>query len=221
LDITIITPVFTVEGAADDTDPTNGPGLRYGPVNRQADSVTDGSSLADSVCTSAIKLKVEATGQTTRHSTSHAQASAKASATSTLVISYSLLERILRWFGIWQALNMQVAANLQATVDNGPCGGGFTVFILKGPGGLNPVPSWQGLYSVSQNASDTTKLDVKRPNDLVEVIPNGGRYTDWPDGPTVPISPGRYDLTFENSVYASADGIVSIVQECELVLYQN
>jgi hypothetical protein len=118
-------------------------------------------------------------------------------------------------------MDMQVVVRLQASVNDGPCGAGFSVFILHGPGGVNPVPSWTGLYSCSRKAGDATKLDVTRANGVVETIPNGGKLTDWVDGPnglTVAVTPGRYDVTFEVNAVATADGTVSIRQDSELVL---
>jgi hypothetical protein len=93
--------------------------------------------------------------------------------------------------------------------------------FISGPGGLSLVPSWTGLYSCSLNASDATKLDVTRANGVVETIPNGGKLTDWVDGPnglTIAVKPGGYDVTFEVNAVATADGTVSIRQDSELVV---
>ena len=216
----ILNPVYTVVGSCDDKDPATGPVQSYGPLNATVGSSADGNSLADSICLTPTKLSVNATAQTAK-STASATANAKAMARSTLVVSYSLLERLFGAIGWFKPeLAMQVVVSLNANVNDGPCGAGFTVFIGNGPNGANPVPAWQGLYSFSQKAGDPTQLEVTRPGGIVETMPNPGLIRDWPDGPTITVSEGRYDLTFEINAVATADGRVSLRQQSELALYK-
>ena len=216
----ILNPVYTVVGSCDDKDPATGPSQSYGPENRAVDSRVDGNSLADSRCLTATKLSINATAQTA-NSTASATANAKAMAKSSLLVSYSWLERLLALVGWFKPeLAMQVVVTLNADVNDGPCGAGLTVFINNGPNGANPVPSWQALYAISRKGGDPTKLEVTRPNGIVETITNPGQLNDWPDGPTITVLEGQYDLTFEINGTATADGRVSVRQESELVLYE-
>jgi hypothetical protein len=217
---TVLNPVFTVVGSCDDKDAATGPGQSYGPNNAGLGSCTDGNCLADSRCLTATKLSVEDAAQTA-NSSARATANAKAMAKSTLSVSYSWFERLLARVGLFKPqLAMQVVVTLNASVNDGPCGAGFTVFITNGPGGANPVPNWQGLYAIAQKTGDPLKLDVTRPNGLVDTIANPGQLRDWPDGPTISALEGRYDLTFEVNAVATADGRVSVRQESELVFYR-
>ena len=47
--------------------------------------------------------------------------------------------------------------------------------------------------------------------------PNPGRVSDYPDA-KVSISSGVYQLTFEANAVASADGTVSVANDCRLSL---
>jgi hypothetical protein len=216
---TIANPVYTVVGSCDDKDPATGPAQSYGPENQAADAKADGNSAADSTCLAATKLKVNAIAQTA-HSTASAVANAKAMATSSLIVSYSWFDRVFAGLGWFRPeLAMQVAVRLHLDVNDGPCGAGFTVSINNGPGGGRPVPSWQGLYAVARKPGDPTKLDVTRPNGIVETIPNPGVLNDWPDGPTITVFDGQYDLTFEINAVASADGRVAVLLASELIFH--
>lgn len=226
----IVNHAYTVVGSCDDRDVATGPGQSYGPTIIARDTRLDGFSRAASTCSTPTRLRiaesggrlwVAATAETGANSTANAIANAKATAKSSLLVSYSWFDRVLalfRW--LRPTVAMQVVLRLDAAVNDGPCTAGFTVFIKNGPGGANPVPGWQGLYAISRNAIDPAKLDVIKPSGLVETISNPGQLADWPDGPPITVLPGRYDLTFEVSSVASADGTVSVQHESELFLYK-
>lgn len=227
LKITVVMPMTdSVVGSCDDSDSTNGPGKSYA-VNGPAGAATDGGSAASSTCLApagknmSAHLRLDAIAATTPRSSSPAKANAKAVTKSKLVITYSFIERLLFFVArIKPKLAAQVAVNLNVSVNTGPCGAGFTLFILNGPTGINPVPNWQGLYSVAVDSSDATKLKVTRPDGIVDNISNPGNAADWPDLDPVWIAEGQYDLTFETNAVASADGTVSIRYDASLFLWE-
>jgi hypothetical protein len=205
----IVNPAYTVVGSADDTDPTTGAGKSYGPVNKQADSCTDGNSTSDAAGILANALTVTAIAQTTDHSTGRANANAKAVAKSSLTVTFSLLERLLALVGWFRPrLETLLVATLNAHVNDGPCGAGCTLVINRGPGGANPIPGWQVLFGFAQKPGKPGQLAMT-PDSAVE-IRNPGQVVMLLDGPTFPVRHGTYDLTLEVNAVATADGRVSI-----------
>jgi len=214
-------PTFSVVGSADDKDATNGPGKSYGPENKASDSVVDGLTQATSTCASATKLTVEAIAQTTKNSHGSAYANAKCEARCTLVVAYSFFDYVELIFGRRQEVDIQVVVKVQASVNDGPCGSSFSLFMTSPTGGSTPVPSWTGTYSCAQHPGDATKIDVTRANGVVETVANGGTVTDWADPPaggTLPIDPGTYNLVYELNGVATADGNVTLRVEAELFI---
>ncbi len=212
--ITLANPVYTVVGSADDKDASNGPGTSYGPANQSDGSCTDGATTATSTGVNETQLTADVNAQTTAHSSAAAKANAKTTATSSLTIAYSLLERVLRFFGLKPKLRMQVSLKMIVNVNDGPSGASFAVFFANGP---TPIPAWSGSYSFSRDPANAAQLIAKRQDGVTITEPNPGRVSDYPDA-KVAISPGVYQLTFEANAIASADGTVSVANDSRLSL---
>jgi hypothetical protein len=219
VDIQILSPEYTVVGSAGDKDAKDGPGKSYGPKNQNADSVADGTTTADSTCTSETELSVTAVAETTKNSKGTAYANAKAMAKSKLVISYSKHDARKAAAGDKPEIELRVKIDFVASVSDGPCGGSFAVFI-NGPGGPTSVLSWSQTYSFVRDPADSKQLLATRTGGNTVTIANPGSISDdlWPPGwhhppnqnPSLPIDEGTYDLTFEVNAVTIADGSVSL-----------
>jgi hypothetical protein len=217
VDIAVTNPVFTVEGSADDTDPSNGPGRSYGPVNQANGSCTDGGSQATSACFNEKHVSADVIAQVGRRSASTAKANAKAVARSTLDISYDFWDRLwLLLFRIRPKLKMDIVISMNVNLNDGPASASFAVFIGGGPPGA-PAPSWSGSYSFVKDQTAPGQLIATRQDGRQITETNPGRITDYPDT-KVELPPGRYHLTFEATSAASADGTVTVSNDSRLSL---
>jgi hypothetical protein len=214
--ITLANPAFTVVGSADDTDATNGPGTSFGPAKKPTGSCTDGASTATATCLNGTHLTADVVAQTGPRSSASAKANTKAEAVSTLTISYSFFDRLLRRFGLHRKLQLLVLVRMVANLADGPASASFAVFIAPIPAGA-PVPAWSGSYSLKRDPSDAQSMIVTRQDGRQVTDPNPGRTGDSPDT-KIELPAGAYRLTFEANSIATADGTVSLDNDCELRL---
>lgn len=217
MNIALANPVFTVEGSADDADASNGPGTSYGPANQPNGSCTDGGSNATSTCTNETHLTVELTAQSGRRASSAAQANGKAVARSTLDITYDFWDKLWNWlFRVSPKLKMDIRLSMAVAINDGRAGASYAVFIGGGAPGA-PAPSWSGDYSYVRDRTDPARWVGTDQDGRQITETNPGSVTDLPQR-TVVLPAGRYQLTFEANALSSADGTVSITNDCILSL---
>ena len=161
MNITIVSPVLTSVGSADDGDPATGAACNYsGAGNGRCNDAFSRSSANPATSTSITASAQAMIGPAPVRT---AMANAKGEANSSVQITYSFWERILLFFGFAQQLSAEVDFFAFALVRNGPNQATFAVFLLGGPpGSSNPIPVYQGSYNFDQTAADPNTLDVKK-----------------------------------------------------------